>query len=273
MSFSPKANYRGGNVIMTDNLPVSAVAAGDVIVIGGNCRVAHRPSTLAADGVTYNQMALSIGYGIYDVVKSAVASVSFADGDNVYWNAGTSLATATSSDTWMGFAIGAAGTTAGTVRVALYPTSVTGSSTTVSGAASVGSLSSSGAIAGAAGLTTSGPTGAGLGYATGAGGAVSQATDRTTGVTLNKLTGAITTQATSLAAAAIVSFTVTNSTVAIGDTIILSIRSGPTTVGTIAYVTTVAAGSFQITLKNGHASTADIGAAIINFAVLKAVSA
>jgi hypothetical protein len=43
-------------------------------------------------------------------------------------------------------------------------------------------------------------------------------------------------------------------------------------VGTHAYVTAVAAGSFQITLKNGHASTADTGAAIINFAVIKAVS-
>ena len=122
-------------------------------------------------------------------------------------------------------------------------------------------------------ITSSAPTGGGIGYATGAGGAVSQATDRTTGVTLSKLSGQITTQATSLAAAALVSFTVTNTTVAIGDTIILSIQSGPTTVGTIAYVTTVAAGSFQITLKNLHAATADTGAAIINFAVIKSVAA
>jgi hypothetical protein len=122
-------------------------------------------------------------------------------------------------------------------------------------------------------LTSSGGT-AGIGYATGAGGAVSQATDRTTGVTINKVSGAITTQATSLAAAGEVSFTVTNSTVAVGDTVIACIRSGPTTLGsTQVSVTTVAAGSFQLTLNNLHASVADTGAAIINFAVIKAVSA
>lgn len=123
------------------------------------------------------------------------------------------------------------------------------------------------------GLTSTSAT-AGIGYATGAGGAVSQATDRTTGVTLNKVTGAITTQATSLAAGAEVTFTVTNSTVAVGDTVIASVRSGPTSgVNTFVTVTTVAAGSFNLTLNNPHASTADTGAAIINFAVIKAVGA
>jgi hypothetical protein len=113
----------------------------------------------------------------------------------------------------------------------------------------------------------------GIGYATGAGGAVSQATDRTTGVTLNAVSGQITTQATSLTAQTSVSFTVTNSAVAIGDVIALSIQSGPTGTKTIATVTTVAAGSFKINLFNTDASVADIGAAIINFAVIKAVAA
>jgi hypothetical protein len=128
-------------------------------------------------------------------------------------------------------------------------------------------------VAATAGLTSSGPTGAGIGYATGAGGAVTQATDRTTTVVLSKLAGQITTQATSLAAQTSVAFTVTNTTVAIGDVIILSIQSGPTGTKTIAAVTTVAAGSFQITLFNTDASVADTGAAIINFAVLKSVAA
>lgn len=122
-------------------------------------------------------------------------------------------------------------------------------------------------------LTSSSPT-AGIGYATGAGGAVSQATDRTTGVTLNTASGAITTQATSLAAGAEVSFTVTNSACAVGDVVVASIRSGPTTTGsTQVYVHTVAAGSFGLTLANLHASVADTGAAIINFCIIKAVSA
>lgn len=147
-----------------------------------------------------------------------------------------------------------------------------GSGTITLGATSTGNVVVSRTLAASLGITSSGAT-AGIGYAAGAGGAVSQLTDRTTGVTINKITGTITTQATSLAAAALVSFTVTDSAVAIGDTVLVSIQSGPTTVGTIAYVTVVAAGSFQITLKNGHASTADTGAALINFAVIKAVSA
>jgi|GEM_PF-1188888 len=112
-----------------------------------------------------------------------------------------------------------------------------------------------------------------IGYATGAGAAVSQVTDRTTTVICNGNSGTITTQATSLAAQISVAFTVTNSSVAIGDVIVLSIRSGPTGLQTIATVTTVAAGSFRINLFNTDAATADTGAAIINFAVIKAVSA
>jgi hypothetical protein len=65
-------------------------------------------------------------------------------------------------------------------------------------------------IASSKGFTSSAPTGVGIGYATGAGGAVTQATDRTTGVTLSKLTGQITTNNASLAAGAEAEFTVTN---------------------------------------------------------------
>jgi hypothetical protein len=124
-----------------------------------------------------------------------------------------------------------------------------------------------------AGLTSSGATGAGIGYATGAGGTVSQLTDRTTGVTLSKLCGTITTQATSLAAGASVQFTVTNTTVAAGDVVVAAIQSGPTNTSTSVHVVTVAAGSFKLELRNDHASVADTGAALINFAVLKSVAA
>jgi len=112
-----------------------------------------------------------------------------------------------------------------------------------------------------------------IGYATGAGGAVTQATNRSTGVTINKASGAITTDATSLAAGAEATFTVTNSMVAVGDVVVVSARSGQTAATSIPVVSAVAAGSFDITLTNLNASTADTGAMIINFAVIKAVSA
>ena len=113
----------------------------------------------------------------------------------------------------------------------------------------------------------------GLGYSTGAGGAVTQLTNRSTGVTLSKFSGTITTDTTSLAALAIATFTVTNTLVAIGDVILVSKRSGFTNTKTDVRVTAVAAGSFDISIHNIDASTAEIGAGIINFIVLKAVSA
>jgi len=134
-------------------------------------------------------------------------------------------------------------------------------------------LNASKAATGIGGLTLTSPTGTGLGYGTGAGGAVTQATSRSTGVTLSKLTGTITGTATSLAAGAEAEFVVTNTTVAIGDVVILSIQSGPTTGTSQVSVSTVAAGSFKIKIYNHHASTADTGAPKINFAVIKAVSA
>jgi hypothetical protein len=101
--------------------------------------------------------------------------------------------------------------------------------------------------------------------------AVTQATNRTTGVTLNAATGVITTNNASLAAAASATFTVTNSTVAIGDVVVPSIRSGQTNKETSVAVTATAAGSFDLTVHNRHASTAETGAIIINFAVVKRV--
>lgn len=113
---------------------------------------------------------------------------------------------------------------------------------------------------------------AGVGYATGAGGTVTQTTNRTTGVTVNKICGTITTDTTAIIAGAVATFTVTNSAVAISDTVILNIRSGQTNKETKAYVSAVAAGSFDITIHNQHTVTSDTGAIIINFAVIKAVT-
>ena len=117
--------------------------------------------------------------------------------------------------------------------------------------------------------------GTSIGYATGTGGAVTQITSRTTGVTLNKLTGKITTDNTSLGAELSAEFTVTNSTVAIDDVVSTSIRSGTNGGQTIAEVTGVAAGSFNIKVTNNNAAGggAETGAIILNFAVVKAASA
>jgi hypothetical protein len=101
--------------------------------------------------------------------------------------------------------------------------------------------------------------------------AVTQATSRTTGVTINASSGQITTNTTSLAAEASAAFTVTNSFVSANDIIVLSQKSGSNSGDTDVYVSTVAAGSFQITVANNNvaAGTAETGAIIISFAVVK----
>lgn len=109
------------------------------------------------------------------------------------------------------------------------------------------------------------------------GGAVTQATNRSTGVTINALSGTITTNTTSLAALASAVFTVTNSTVQINDVVLVAQQSGSSNIAGTAGVTdivvvAVAAGSFTLAVQNDSSTTAETGAILINFIVLKAVA-
>lgn len=102
-------------------------------------------------------------------------------------------------------------------------------------------------------------------------GAVTQATNRTTGVTLNTQCGVITTNTASLAAEAAAEFTVTCSAVlSVADVVHVSIQSGTNGGNTSVFVSTVAAGSFKIKVSNHNAAagTAETGAILINYAVI-----
>jgi hypothetical protein len=114
-----------------------------------------------------------------------------------------------------------------------------------------------------------------IGYSKGNTSTVTQITSRATGVTINSLAGKITTDTTSLAAEASAVFTVTNSFVEIGDVVVLAVRSGQVALNTQLSVSTVAAGSFAITVVNNNvaAGTAETGAIVVNFAVIKAAFA
>ena len=115
----------------------------------------------------------------------------------------------------------------------------------------------------AAGSTTF-PQPAAMGYGTGAGGAVTQATSRTTAVTISKPTGTIT-MFTAAGSATPSQFTVTNSLVAVNDVILLSYKGSSNVYQFI--VSTVASGSFNITFwsQSGTVSATPV----INFVVIK----
>lgn len=108
----------------------------------------------------------------------------------------------------------------------------------------------------------------GIGYGSGAGGTVTQGTSRTTGVTINTVSGAITLY-TAAGTSAYTSFTVTNSAVAATDTIIVNQQSGTNIYET--FVTAVAAGSFRITFSSVSGTASD--APVFNFNVIKGVAA
>jgi len=110
-----------------------------------------------------------------------------------------------------------------------------------------------------------------IGYSTAAQGTVTQATDKSTGVTLNKSAGRITMNNAALAGATAVSFILTNSTISANDTMIVNIGSNTTGSALGAYTTYVsylAAGSALITLRNLTAATSYSEAVIINFAII-----
>ena len=111
-----------------------------------------------------------------------------------------------------------------------------------------------------------------VGYSTGTGGAVTQITNKATGVTLNKRCGQITMNNASLNAAAEVSFTLTNSVIAATDVVMVCIGSGATAGAYNVQCDAVAAGSCRISI--GNMSSGSLGEAIVlNFVVIKAVNA
>ena len=135
--------------------------------------------------------------------------------------------------------------------------------TPVIGAATGTSLSTTGNIV----VSSTGK----VGYATGSGGTVTQATSKATGVTLSKSTGQITLNAAALNLDTTVSFTLTNTVIEAGDILILNHISGGTA-GSYLLNAQSAAGSASINVRNITAGSLS-EAIVIAFAVIKAVIA
>jgi hypothetical protein len=104
----------------------------------------------------------------------------------------------------------------------------------------------------------------GLGYGTGSGGAVTQTTSRTMGVTINKPSGAIT-LVSAAGSTSWQTFTVTNSSVAASDTPIVVQKAG-TDLNEI-HVTAVSSGSFNISFRTTGGTTVE--QPVFNFNIIK----
>ena len=107
-----------------------------------------------------------------------------------------------------------------------------------------------------------------IGYTAAGQGTVTQATSKSTGVTLNKPAGRITMDAASLATATNATFTLTNSFISANDTIILTISGGQATAGSYnVFANSLGTGTVSITLRNISGGTLS-EAIVVNFAII-----
>lgn len=106
-----------------------------------------------------------------------------------------------------------------------------------------------------------------LGYTAAASGTVTQLTNKTTGVTLNKSIGRITMNNAALAGGATALFTLTNSQISANDVVIVSVSGGGTAGAYWPFVSSQATGSAVIGLYNNTGGSLS-EAVIINFAVI-----
>ena len=112
----------------------------------------------------------------------------------------------------------------------------------------------------------------GVGYTTGAGGSVTQATSKSTAITLNALSGVITLNNAALNANTSVYFVVNNSLVTNTDTIVLNLRNAVSDVTNYNYwIGSVGTGTFIVVVRNISAGSLS-DALIFTFGILKGAS-
>lgn len=218
-----------------------------------------------------NITAITLANGLFRVVRFTGTPTITNGASLVLPGAGNITAVAGDMAIFVGYA-------AGIVRCVSYSTKTvqgTGASvkatsptltTPVIGVATGTSLAVTGA------LTSSSGGAAGVGYATGAGGTVTQATNKSTGVTLSKMSGQITMNNAALLTITTVGFTLTNTSIAATDIVIVNIVSGATLNSYYVFVDAVAAGSCHISLRNDSIGTLS-EAVVIGFVVIKGVTA
>ena len=109
-----------------------------------------------------------------------------------------------------------------------------------------------------------------LGYTAAAQGSVTQATSKSTAVTLNKPAGQITMNNAALASATNVTFTLNNTYISANDTLIVTISSGGTAGAYNAWVSGLSAGSATLVLRNISAGSLS-EVVVLNFAIIHCV--
>lgn len=262
--------------------------ANAVVANIGQCSTFNSRPTVTADGaaITLAPSADFFSRLTLSTVNAGALTAS-GSGDLVAFEAGFTIADTGvnwSAGGWVGFAVvaptlnGASvgiikgvrivlGAGSATANTGVEVQAITGAGTNIGidVAAPTGGTTNIG-IRSAGSILHTGSTG--LGYGTGAGGTVTQATSRTTAVTLNKVCGAI----TLFGAAGVgttTSFTVNNTTVVATDCIEICQASGTDKYN--VWVSAVGAGSFVVSFQDTNGTTNE--SPVFNFFVNKSVTA
>ena len=256
------ASVTGGDTV-TGNLSVAGWAnvAGNIVASNASLGNLTTSNFYAGTLTTAAQPNIT---SVGTLTSLAVTgNISGANVTATHYGAATGLTAIPGANVTGTVPLATSATTAGTVTTAAQPnitSTGTLSSLTVTGNMVAGNVVSAGAV-------TSNNT-SGIGYATGAGGTVTQTGSRTDAVTINKITGAIT-LISAAGSATYQTFTVNNSTVAATDVIIVNQKSGTDLYE--VYITNIQSGTFQITYATTGGTTTE--QPVLNFAVIKGVDA
>jgi hypothetical protein len=109
-----------------------------------------------------------------------------------------------------------------------------------------------------------------LGYTAAAQGTVTQATDKSTAVTLNKSAGRITMNGAALAGNTAVSFTLNNSFISSNDVLAVNVSAGGTAGAYTTYISSMTTGSAVVTLRNLTAGSLS-EAVVLNYILIHCV--
>lgn len=109
-----------------------------------------------------------------------------------------------------------------------------------------------------------------LGYTAAAQGTVTQATDKSTAVTLNKSAGRITMNGAALAGNTAVSFTLNNSLISSNDVLVVNVSAGGTAGAYTTYISSMTTGSAVVTLRNLTGGSLS-EAVVLNYALVHCV--
>jgi len=109
-----------------------------------------------------------------------------------------------------------------------------------------------------------------IGYTAAAQGTVTQATDKSTAVTLNKPAGRITMNGAALAGNTAVTFTLNNTFISSNDVVVVNVSAGGTAGAYTTYVSSMTTGSVALTLRNLTGGSLS-EAVVLNYAIIHCV--